>query len=158
MTPTLRSFATGTVLALSIALPFQARAADNGVVRVKSAYPMEESIARVKADIATKGITFFNEIDQSALAASNGITLRRSTLLEFGNPALGTQFITGNPDAGLDWPVRLLFTQDDSGQVWAVWTDFGWIARRHGITSRDAQFNMATQVVKSITSTLKPAP
>jgi uncharacterized protein (DUF302 family) len=158
MTPTLRSFATGTVLALSIALPFQARAADNGVVRVKSDYSMEESISRVKADIAAKGITFFNEIDQSALAAKNGITLRRSTLLEFGNPALGTQFITGNPDAGLDWPVRLLFTQDDSGQVWAVWTDFGWIAKRHGITSRDAQFNMATQVVKSITSTLKPAP
>lgn len=158
MTPTLRSFATGALLALSIALPLQARAADSGVVRVKSAYSMDESIARVKADIAAKGITFFNEIDQSALAAKNGIALRRSTLLEFGNPALGTQFVTGNPDAGLDWPVRLLFTQDDSGQVWAVWTDFGWIARRHGITSRDAQFSMATQVVKSITSTLKPAP
>jgi uncharacterized protein (DUF302 family) len=158
LTPTIRSFATGALLALSIALPLQARAADSGVVRVKSAYSMEESIARVKADIAAKGITFFNEIDQSALAAKNGITLRRSTLLEFGNPALGTQFVTGNPDAGLDWPVRLLFTQDDAGQVWAVWTDFGWIAKRHGITNRDAQFTMATQVVKSITSTLRPAP
>jgi uncharacterized protein (DUF302 family) len=28
--------------------------------------------------------------------------------------------------AGLDWPVRLLVTQDDSGQVWAVYTDFKW--------------------------------
>ena len=154
----IRSFATGTLLALSIAVPAQTHARDSGVVRVKSAYSMEESIARVKADIAAKGITFFNEVDQSALAAKNGITLRRSTLLEFGNPALGTQFITGNPDAGLDWPVRLLFTQDDSGQVWAVWSDFGWIAKRHRITNRDAQFHMATQVVKSITSTLKPAP
>jgi uncharacterized protein (DUF302 family) len=158
MTPSLRSLVTGSLLALSIALPMQAQARDNGVLRVKSAYSMEESIARVKADIAAKGITFFNEIDQTALAAKNGIALRRSTLLEFGNPALGTQFITGNPDAGLDWPVRLLFTQDDGGQVWAVWTDFAWIAQRHGITSRDAQFNMATQVVRSITSTLKPAP
>ena len=158
MTSTLRSLATGALLALSIALPLQAQARDSGVVRVKSAYSMEESIARVKADIAAKGITFFNEIDQSALAAKNGITLRRSTLLEFGNPALGTQFITGNPDAGLDWPVRLLFTQDDAGQVWAVWSDFGWIAKRHGIGNRDPQFNMATQVVQSITSTLKPAP
>jgi uncharacterized protein (DUF302 family) len=128
------------------------------VVRVKSAYSMDESIARVKADVAAKGITFFNEIDQSALAAKAGIKLRRSTLIEFGNPALGTQFVTGNPDAGLDWPVRLLLTQDDSGQVWAVWTDFAWIAKRHGIVNRDAQFKMATQVVGSITSTLKPAP
>lgn len=151
-------FAATSLLALAIAAPVHAQSGDSGVVRVKSAYPMEESIARVKADIAAKGITFFNEIDQSALAAKNGIQLRRSTLLEFGNPALGTQFVTGNPDAGLDWPVRLLFTQDDNGQVWAVWTDFAWIAKRHGIASRDAQFNMATQVVGSITSTLKPAP
>ena len=158
MVSTIRSFATGALLALSIALPAHAQARDSGVQRVKSAYSMEESIARVKADIAAKGITFFNEVDQSALAAKAGIALRRSTLLEFGNPALGTQFITGNPDAGLDWPVRLLFTQDDAGQVWAVWSDFTWIAKRHGISSRDAQFGMATQVVQSITSTLKPAP
>jgi uncharacterized protein (DUF302 family) len=151
-------FAAASLLAMTLAAPVHAQSRDGGVVRVKSAYSMDESIARVKADIAAKGITFFNEIDQSALAAKSGVQLRRSTLLEFGNPALGTQFVTGNPDAGLDWPVRLLFTQDDNGQVWAVWSDFAWIAKRHGITNRDAQFNMATQVVGSITSTLKPAP
>ena len=160
MVSTLQRVAAAALITLAVALPAQARDNDNnsGVVRVKSAYSMDESIARVKADIAAKGITFFNEIDQSALAAKAGITLRRSTLLEFGNPALGTQFVTGNPNAGLDWPVRLLLTQDDAGQVWAVWTDFAWIARRHGITNREAQFKMATQVVGSITSTLKPAP
>jgi uncharacterized protein (DUF302 family) len=156
MVSTLQRVAGAALVTLAVALP--AQAADNGVVRVKSAYSMEESIARVKADVAAKGIMFFNEVDQSALAAKAGIALRRSTLLEFGNPALGTQFVTGNPDAGLDWPVRLLLTQDDAGQVWALWTDFAWIARRHGITNRDAQFKMATQVVGSITSTLKPAP
>jgi uncharacterized protein (DUF302 family) len=157
MASMLQRFAGAALIMLAIALPAQARD-NNGVVRVKSAYSMEESIARVKADVAAKGITFFNEIDQSALAAKAGIKLRRSTLLEFGNPALGTQFVTGNPDAGLDWPVRLLLTQDDSGQVWALWSDFEWIAKRHGISNRDAQFKMATQVVGSITSTLKPAP
>jgi uncharacterized protein (DUF302 family) len=147
--------AAATALAASLTAPAAAQTADNGVVRVKSAYSMEESIARIKADIAAKGITFFNEVDQSALAAKNGITLRRSTLLEFGNPALGTQFVTGNPDAGLDWPVRLLLTQDDAGTVWAVYTDFGWIARRHAIANHDMQFAMATQVVGSITSTIR---
>jgi uncharacterized protein (DUF302 family) len=145
-------------LALVAIAPLHAQPVDNGVQRVRSAYSIEESVARVKADIAAKGITFFNEIDQSALAAKNGIALRRSTLLEFGNPALGTQFITANPDAGLDWPVRLLLTQDDAGQVWAVWSDFAAIAKRHGITNRDPQFGMATQVVRSITSMLQPAP
>ena len=127
---------------------------DDGIVRVKSAVPMSEAIVRIKADIAVKGIRFFNEIDQSKLAADAGIKLRPSTLLVFGNPPLGTQFITSNPNAGLDWPVRLLLTQDDNGDVWAVWTDFAWIARRHNIRDRDPQFNMATMVVKSITSTI----
>jgi uncharacterized protein (DUF302 family) len=127
---------------------------DDGIVRVKSAVPMSEAITRIKADIASKGIKFFMEIDQSKLAADAGIKLRPSTLLVFGNPPLGTQFITSNPNAGLDWPVRLLLTQDDNGEVWAVWTDFEWIARRHNIRDRDAQFKMATTVVGSIISTI----
>ena len=129
---------------------------DDGIVRVKSAVPMAEAIRRIKADIAGKGIKFFMEIDQSQLAADAGIKLRPSTLLVFGNPPLGTQFITSNPNAGLDWPVRLLLTQDDNGDVWAVWTDFDWIARRHNITDREAQFKMATRVVDSIVSTIAP--
>jgi uncharacterized protein (DUF302 family) len=127
---------------------------DNGIVRVKSAVPIAEAIIRIKADIAAKGIKFFDEIDQSKLAADAGIKLRPSTLLVFGNPPLGTQFITANPNAGLDWPVRLLLTEDDNGNVWAVWTDFTWIARRHNIRNRDPQFDMATIVVRSITSTI----
>ena len=59
---------------------------------------MAEAIARIKADIAGKGIKFFMEIDQSKLAADAGIKLRPSTLLVFGNPPLGTQFITSNPE------------------------------------------------------------
>src|SRR6266481_3757519 len=133
------------------AAPIDARVeTDNGIVRVKSAVPMAEAISRIKADIAGKGIKFFIEIDQAKLAADAGIKLRPSTLLVFGNPPLGTQFITSNPNAGLDWPVRLLLTQDDNGEVWAVCTDFEWIAKRHHIGDRAAQFKMATMVVESI--------
>ena len=143
------------LLFLVLAAASAARAdSDDGIVRVKSAVPMAEAITRIKADIAGKGIKFFSEIDQSKLAADAGIKLRPSTLLVFGNPPLGTQFITSNPNAGLDWPVRLLLTQDDNGDVWAVWTDFGWIAKRHNISDRVAQFEMATKVVGSITSTI----
>jgi uncharacterized protein (DUF302 family) len=126
----------------------------DGIVRVKSAHALEETVNRIKKDVAEKGIRFFSEIDQSKLAADAGIKLRPSTLLVFGNPPLGTQFITANPNAGLDWPVRLLVTQEDDGSVWTVYSDFGWIARRHGIRNRDAQFKMASQVIASITSSV----
>lgn len=128
---------------------------DDGIIRVKSAVSIREAAARMKQDIARKGIKFFLQIDQSKLAADAHIKVRPSTLLVFGNPQLGTQFLASNPNAGLDWPVRLLLTQDDNGDVWAAWTDFNWIAKRHGITDRDAQFKMATEVVQSITSTIR---
>jgi uncharacterized protein (DUF302 family) len=156
LTNRVANFCTSLLLAFVIlSVASAARAdSDDGIVRVKSAVPMAEAITRIKADIASKGIRFFMEIDQSKLAADAGIKLRPSTLLVFGNPPLGTQFITSNPNAGLDWPVRLLLTQDDNGEVWAVWTDFEWIARRHNIRDRAAQFEMATKVVGSITSAI----
>ena len=73
-----------------------------------------------------------------------------------GNPPLGTQFIAAKPEAGLDWPVRLLVQQNDKGEVWAVYTDFGWIARRHGISGAAAKpFQTASGVISSITSSVK---
>ena len=128
---------------------------DDGLVRVKSAYPLDETIARLRKDIADKKLMFFGLIDQSKLAADAGIALRPSSLLVFGNPALGSQFITSNPAAGIDWPVRLLVFQDAQGDVWAVYSDFAYIAHRHGITDRDAQFKMASEVIASITSVVK---
>jgi hypothetical protein len=110
------------LVSFALSAPPLALAGDDGIVKVKSAYPLAVTIERLKSDIAGKGIKFFDEIDQSKLAADAGIKLRPSVLLVFGNPPL------------------------------MAYTDFSWIARRHGIESRDDQFNMATKVIASITS------
>ena len=154
----LTAFCIGTILFLPTTV-VEAQslnaAGDDGLVKVKSAYPVDETVARIRKDIADKGITFFQEVDQAKLAAGAGIALRPSTLLIFGNPPPGAQFLTSNPYSGLDWPVRVLVLQDADGGVWVAWTDFAWIARRHHITDRQAQFAMATSVVESITSTVR---
>lgn len=144
---------SGILIASALTVSW-AGAGDDGIIKVKSAYPLAETITKLKADIAGKGIKFFDEIDQAKLAGDAGIKLRPSTLLVFGNPPLGTQFITAKPDAGLDWPVRLLVFENERGEVWLAYTDFAWIARRHGINSRDDQFKMATNVIASITSSV----
>ena len=141
------------VCALTASTPVHA--GDDGIVRVKSAYPIAETITRLKKDIADKGIKFFSEIDQSKLAGDGGIELRPSVLLVFGNPPLGTQFITAKAVAGLDWPVRLLVFENEKGEVWTAYTDFHWIARRHGIQNREDQFKMASNVITSITSSVQ---
>lgn len=127
-------------------------APDSGIIRIKSVYGVQETVARIEKDVAAKRIKFFDEIDQQKLAAGAGIQLRPSVLVVFGNPPLGIQFLTANPYAGLDWPVRMLVTQDTAGQVWVAWTDFARVAHRHHITDREAQFKMASEVAASIAS------
>jgi uncharacterized protein (DUF302 family) len=123
-----------------------------GVIKQRSDYGFDETVTRLKADIAKKGIRFFDEIDHSALAASANLPINRSKLLLFGNPPLGVQFLQSNPVAGLDWPVRMLVSQDDSGQVWVSWTDFRFVATRYRLSDRDAQIAMASEVATSIAS------
>jgi uncharacterized protein (DUF302 family) len=147
-------FSSGAAATLAVA-PEALSKSNDGVVHVKSAYGFQDTVERLKNDIAARGIRFFSEIDQSKLAVDAGIKLNPSTLLVFGNPPLGTQFMTANPNAGLDWPVRLLVIQDSAGAVWTIYTDFAWIAARHGIANRDEQFKMASMVIASITSSVR---
>jgi uncharacterized protein (DUF302 family) len=165
MTISFAAHARAALLALSLSFGFAApvhaedvmRAiAPSGIVKVRSAYSVQETVARIKQDVAAKGITFFSEVDQQRLAHDAGIDIGPSTLLTFGNPPLGTLFIKANPLAGLDWPVRVLVLQDDKGDVWAAYTDFGWIAGRHGIAGVDADsFAKASGVIASITSSIR---
>ena len=51
--------------------------------------------------------------------------------------------------------MRVLVYQDEKGDVWVLYTDFTWIAHRHGIMDRDEAFKKATEVIASITSTVQ---
>ena len=149
-----------TVLALAttvLAAPVSstAFAHENGIVKTKSAYSMQETIDRITRDVETKGIKLFDVIDQAKLAKDAGVDIRPSTLIVFGNPPLGTQFLSAKPESGLDWPVRLLVFEDEQGQVWTAYSDFHWIARRHGIKNRGPQFMKASEVIASITSSVE---
>jgi hypothetical protein len=77
-----RRILSAALLAFVLTSPLTARASEtDGIVRIKSAYSMPETIKRLKKDVADKGIMFFDEIDQSKLAADAaawmGATLRQ---------------------------------------------------------------------------------
>jgi uncharacterized protein (DUF302 family) len=124
----------------------------DGVIRLRSMHGVDETVARIRAAVASKGVRFFDTIDQAQLGADAKLPIRSSTLVLFGNPPLGVQFLQANPYSGLDWPVRMLVIEDADGSVWLAWTDFNYIARRYHITNRAAQFKMASEVAGAIAS------
>ncbi|QWW71387.1 DUF302 domain-containing protein [Rhizobium sp. WYJ-E13] len=140
-----------TVIIMSAPATVVQAGASGGVVVLKSHYSVDETVRRIKDSVAEKGIKLFDDIDQAALGNAAGNKVRPSRLILFGNPALGTTFITANPVAGLDWPVRVLVYQTTDGTVRVAYTDFEWIARRHGITNRSKEFKMASEVIKAVT-------
>jgi len=125
---------------------------DGGLIKVRSAYPVDETVVRLRSAIEAKGIMVFAQVEQSRLAAERDIALRPSVLLIFGNAAIGARFIAANPLAGLDWPVRLLVAEDQAGQVWAVYEDFAQMARRYGIAVESSAVATAARVIASITA------
>lgn len=129
-----------------------------GVVQLRSNHDFDQTLARLKADVQAKGIRYFDTIDQSGLGASANLKIGRSTLVLFGNPPLGVQFLQSNPYAGLDWPVRMLVTEQPDGAVYVAWTDFAYIAKRYAITDKAPQFAMASQVAASIATAATGAP
>lgn len=135
---------------LAAEAPAAIGASAQGVLRLKSANTFDETLARLKADVQAKGVRLFDLIDQSGLGAQANLKTARSTLVLFGNPPLGVQFLQSNPYAGLDWPVRMLVVEESDGSVWIAWSDFTFIRSRYAIADKDAQFKMAGEVAASI--------
>lgn len=109
--------------------------ATDGLISVKSPYPVGQTIDRLQAGAEQHGLKVFARIDHAAGATSVGKTLRPTELLVFGNPQGGTPLMECAQSAGIDLPLKALAWQDESGQVWLGYNDPAYLARRHGITA-----------------------
>jgi uncharacterized protein (DUF302 family) len=143
---------TASASAASAAAVPTAATQASGVLRLASNHDVNETVARIKQSVEAKGIRYFIAIDQQQLGASANLQVRKSTLVLFGNPPLGVQFIQANPYAGLDWPVRMLVRETADGKTEIAYTDFAFIALRYGITGKDAQLKMASEVAATVAS------
>jgi uncharacterized protein (DUF302 family) len=59
--------------------------AQNGLVTLKSAFPVKETVDRLARLVESKGLTVFCRIDHAANAVSAGLELRPTEVLIFGN-------------------------------------------------------------------------
>jgi uncharacterized protein (DUF302 family) len=141
---------TATASAATAATAPTTAAEATGVLRLASSHSVDDTVARIKQSVEAKGIRYFIAIDQQQLGASANLQIRKSTLVLFGNPPLGVQFIQANPYAGLDWPVRMLVRETADGKTEIAYTDFAFIAQRYGITGKDAQLKMASEVAATV--------
>ena len=111
--------------------------ADTGLVTLPSAHGATETVERLKALLAQKGIEVFAHIDHAAGAKKVGLPLRPTQVLIFGNPWAGTPLMQARQTVGLDLPLRVLVWEDGEGKVWLTYRPVKDLARQHHISDRD---------------------
>jgi uncharacterized protein (DUF302 family) len=102
----------------------------------RSRFPYDETVARLSQAVRDAGSTIFATLDQAAVAASIGLTLRPTTLIVFGNPKAGTPLMDGCPPFGLELPLKLLVWEQD-GRVQIAYPSMAARAREYGVRAGD---------------------
>jgi uncharacterized protein (DUF302 family) len=110
---------------------------DPDLVTLPSAHGVAETIERLQALLAQKGIEVFAHIDHAAAARQVGLSLRPTQVLIFGNPRAGTPLMQSRQTIGLDLPLRALVWEDGEGKVWLTYRRVEDLARQHQVTDRD---------------------
>jgi uncharacterized protein (DUF302 family) len=110
-------------------------AKSSGVVTLTSPYTFDQTLARLRAAIATHGLALFLDLDQQAAAQKEGLTMPRAHLLLFGSPRAGTPVLRNVPEAGVDLPLKAYLWEAPDGGVFVSYSDPEYVAARHHLSA-----------------------
>jgi uncharacterized protein (DUF302 family) len=83
-----------------------------GIVTKVSPRSVGETVSRLTDLLEARAMEVFAVIDQSAHAHDVGLELRPTTLVIFGDPAVGTAVMEAVPLVALDLPLKVLVWAD----------------------------------------------
>jgi len=135
------------LLGLSLLLIANLSFADSGVVTKTSANSVKETVDKLETIVSGKGFTVVARVNHAKAAENNGLSLRPTEVLIFGNPKVGTKLMSSNQAIGLDLPIKVLVWEDEKGVVSISYSDPAWMVSRYGISDREG-------VVKKMTGAL----
>jgi uncharacterized protein (DUF302 family) len=104
-----------------------------GLVTLKSAHSVDETVAKIRAMLEAKQIREFAVIDHSGEAAKAGLTMPKTQVVIFGNPKGGTPLMLAAPSIAIDLPLKLLVREDVERQVWISYWSAQALLKRHGL-------------------------
>jgi uncharacterized protein (DUF302 family) len=103
-----------------------------GIVAQLSHHTVDETVARIRGILDSKGITLFAVIDHSGEAEKVGMKMNPTRLLIFGSPKAGTPLMLATPSIAIDLPLKILVREDAQGKVWVSYNSSEYLMERHG--------------------------
>jgi uncharacterized protein (DUF302 family) len=121
-----------------------------GITTKLSPWTVEETVSRLSAIVAARGMKVFAVIDHSGEAAAVNLALRDTKVVIFGSPEAGTPVMETVPLVALDLPLKVLVWADGP-QTKVCYTTPAVLADRYGLdvdlASRLAGIDPLTDVV-----------
>ena len=121
---------------------------DENVVTKLSPWSMADTVARLSAVVAARGLKVFAVIDHSDEARRVGLALRDTKVFIVGSPSITTPLIETAPLAALDLPLRVIVWEDGL-QTKVSYPSPSEVARRYGL---DADLAAALETIDTWTS------
>jgi uncharacterized protein (DUF302 family) len=106
---------------------------ENGLVQVVSEHSFADTVSRLESAITSRGLTIFAKIDFSGDAERAGLKMNPTQLLIFGNPNAGTPLMLASPTLAIDFPLKVLVSEDAIGKVWVSYNSLDYLKNRHNI-------------------------
>jgi uncharacterized protein (DUF302 family) len=102
------------------------------LVTKSSPWSVSDTVERLSAVVAARGMKMFAVIDHSGDAAASGLELRDTKVVIFGSPQAGTPVMLAAPLAALDLPLKVLVWADGH-ETKVVYTAPAALAARYGL-------------------------
>lgn len=125
------------------------RGAD-GLVTLPGGDSVEGTVERITDAIEAGPFTLVASVDHAANAASVGEELPPTTVLVFGNPAVGTDLMQERRSVAIDLPQKLLVRETPDGSVAVSYNDPEYLADRHGIEGLDGTLEKIGAALRSL--------
>jgi uncharacterized protein (DUF302 family) len=106
---------------------------DNGMVHLESPYSVPETIQRLEALLAVRGISMVARVDHAKAAAEVGLQMRPTVLFIFGNAKSGSPLMIESPTLAIDLPLKALIWEDGGGKIQVSYNTPEYLAHRHGV-------------------------
>ena len=110
-----------------------APASSKGIITKLSNHSVDETVAKLKNILESKGVTLFTVVDHSGEAAKVGMKMPATKLLIFGNPKAGTPLMLAAPSIAIDLPLKILVSEDNQRKVWVSYNSPEYLKERHNL-------------------------
>ncbi len=100
---------------------------------MQSEHSFGDTFERLKSTVLSRGLTIFANIDFSADADHVGLKMNPARLLLFGNSKAGTPLMIAAPTLAIDFPLKVLVSEDVNGKVWVSYNSPLYLKERHSI-------------------------